>query len=174
MNFPFLLDPKKWKKINYPISLLSILCPSIYLFVLIKIKLFKKKIENIEKVSHNLPNHSKPLPSTLGTIFSTALADLTTVAVGLLFVVPVMLLALYLGTKDIQYLRNNQHLVYIHFHGFPFILCGTTAFYYLLSNIRMRETILREMKKKVFFKVKLIVIKIVINCFLKTKLQYYN
>ena len=53
-------------------------------------------------VPFNQPSKSKPLPSSLETIFKTSLADLATVATGLFLVVPSISLTLYLGSKDFQ------------------------------------------------------------------------
>jgi hypothetical protein len=138
-------DPSKKKKMNYPITALTIICPIIYFFVLVKIKLYNRK-ETAKIIPLSLPSQSKPLPSTLGTIFQTSLADLATVAVELVITVPSLILVLYLGTKDIKYLNDHLHLVYFHFHGVPLIMIGMTLLNYLASNKKMRETLAREFK----------------------------
>ena len=121
------------------------MCPTIYIFVFLKIKLYKRKTK-VDIVPCDLPNHSKPLPSSLSNIFNTSLANLATIAISLLIVVPSMLLAVYLGTLDIQYLTKHKYLVYLQFHGLPFIVTGSNALTYLISNKKMREAIMRNLQ----------------------------
>jgi hypothetical protein len=127
------------------------MCPITYIFVLVKIQVFKRKTK-VEILPHNLPNHSKPLPSSLGNIFNASLANLATVAVSLLIVVPSMVLAVYLGTKDIDYLNKRKALVYLQFHGLPFIVTSSNALAYLISNRKMRDAIIRELQN--YFRLK--------------------
>ena len=138
-------DPSVKKKMNYPITALAIVCPIVYVFVLIKIKLYRKKC-NTSIIPFVAQSQSKPLPSSLGLIFQTSLANLTTVAIELLIVIPSLILMLYLGTKDLQYLIHHKNLVYFHFHGIPLILVTFSAINYFASNKKMRKTVLREIK----------------------------
>ena len=145
--FHIISDPKKSRKINYPVSILAIISPLVYITVLIKIKMFKRKHEIVLPV---LPNHQRPLPSSLGFIFNTSLVDLATVAVSLLTVVSVAGAALIIGMLDINYLRSHQHLVYFHFHGLPNILLTVVPIIYLSRNPRLKDFFLKGFQNKVF------------------------
>jgi hypothetical protein len=138
-------DPYRKKKINYPITALTILCPLIYFIVLVKINLFKHN-EKAKIIPLSLPSQSRPLPSSLSTIFQTSLADLATVAIELVITVPTISILQYLGTKDMEYLYNHLNLVYFHFHGVPLIIIGMSLLNYLVSNKKLRNTLVRELK----------------------------
>jgi hypothetical protein len=138
-------DPSAKKKMNYPITALAIVCPIVYVYILIKIKLYRKKCAtNI--VPLVAPSQRMTLPSSVGKIFQTSLANLTTVAIELLIVIPSLVLMLYLGTKDMEYLHSHLNLVYFHFHGIPLILTTFSAINYFASNQKMRTTLLREIR----------------------------
>ena len=113
--------------------------------VLIKIKLYRKKCTTII-IPFIAQNQSKPLPSSLGIIFQTSLANLTTVAIKFLIIIPCCFLLWYLGTKDMQYLLHHKNLVYFHFHGIPLIIGTFSALNYFVNNKQMRETLFREIK----------------------------
>ncbi len=138
-------DPTVKKKVNYPITVLAIICPIVYVYVLIKIKLYRKKCTTII-IPFVAQNQSMPLPSSLGIIFQTSLANLTTVAIEFLIILPCCFLLWYLGNKDMQFLLHHKNLVYFHFHGIPLIIGTFSALNYFANNTKMRETLLREIK----------------------------
>ena len=141
-------DPSVKKKMNYPITALAIVCPLVYVYVLIKIKLYRKKCA-ASIIPFVVSSHSMPLPSSVGKIFQTSLANLTTVAIELLIVIPSLVLMLYLGTKDMEYLHSHLNLVYFHFHGIPLILTTFSVINYFVNNKKMTTTLLREIRRNI-------------------------
>ena len=130
---------------NYPITAPAIVCPIVYVYVLFKIKLYKKKCE-VSVIPFAVPSHSMPLASSVGKNFQTSLVYLTTVAIQLLTVIPTLFLILYIGAIDMQYLLRHQNLVYFHLHGVPLILVTFSVINYFASNKKMTETVFREIK----------------------------
>lgn len=80
-------------KMNYSLNLLMALCPMVFIFVIVKIKLYKKKIVSPTTL---VTSQNQPLPSSIGLVLQTSLADLATVAIGLLIVVPSTVVILHL------------------------------------------------------------------------------
>ena len=144
-SFP---DPNLPRKINYPVSYLAVLCVTVYLTVLIRIKIFKRKID--PEPLAQLPARQQPLPSTLAKIFSTSLADLATVALALLSIVATAGTAVYIGTLDIGYLRVNQHLAYFHFHWLPSFNLMALPCIPFLQNQKLRDFLLREIRTRFY------------------------
>ncbi len=80
-------------KMNYSLTLLMALSPMVFIFVIVKIKLYKKKIASPLSL---VTSQNKPLPSSIGLVLQSSLADLATVAIGLLIVVPSTAVILHL------------------------------------------------------------------------------
>jgi hypothetical protein len=86
-------NPTAKNKMNFSLSLLMFLSPLVFFIVIVKIRLYKKKIDPfLVHVNY----HSNSLPSSVGLILQTSFADLVTVGVGLLVVVPSTILVLHL------------------------------------------------------------------------------
>ena len=140
-------DPNLPRKINYPVTCLTVLCVTVYTTVLIKIKIFKRKIDVAPLA---LPARQQPLPSTLNNIFSTSLADLATVALALLSFTTTAGAAVFIGTLDISYLRSQQHLVYFQFHWLPSINLILLPMIPFLQNRKLRDFLLREFRARFY------------------------
>lgn len=105
-------------KMNYSLTLLMALSPMVFIFVIVKIKLYKKKIVSPPTL---VTSQSKPLPSSIGLVLQTSLADLATVAIGLLIVVP--------STAVILHLVNIFSLI-LFYHDFIEIIRKKLMFVY--------------------------------------------
>jgi hypothetical protein len=86
-------DSTVTNKTNYSLTFLTVLSPIVFIFILVKINLYKKKEISFPIA---LTSQSNTLPPTLGLLHKTSLADLVTVAIGLLIVVPSAILVLFL------------------------------------------------------------------------------
>ena len=88
-------DPSVKNKMNYSLTLLMVLSPIVFIFVTVKIRLYKSKVTLFPVIS--APN-KKPLPSSVGLLLQASLADLVTVAIALLIAVPSTFIVLHLVT----------------------------------------------------------------------------
>ena len=86
-------DPTIKNEMNYSLNVLMALSTVVFIFVRVKIKLYKKKVDThpVHQTSH-----AKPLPSLLGLVLKTSMASLATVAIGLLIAIPSTILVLRL------------------------------------------------------------------------------
>ncbi len=88
-------DPSAKNKMNYSLNLLMVLSPVVFLTVISKIRLYKKKVGSFLVQEPQ----SNSLPSSVELILKTSIADLVTVGVGLLVVVPSTILILHLVNR---------------------------------------------------------------------------
>ena len=86
-------NPDVKNKMNYSLNLLMVLSPMVFIAVIVKIRLYKNKIG---APSDHENFHSNSLPSSVGLLLQTSLADLVTVGIGLLIVVPSTILIVHL------------------------------------------------------------------------------
>jgi hypothetical protein len=88
-------DTSVKSKMNYSLNLLMVLSPVVFLIVISKIRLYKKKVGSFLVQEPQ----SNSLPSSVELILKTSIADLVTVGVGLLVVVPSTILILHLVNR---------------------------------------------------------------------------
>ena len=132
-------------KFNYCLSFSLILAISVYAFVLIKIKLYEMK-DPIPTVSLEV---SGGIPSMVSQIFKNSLASLSTIALGLSLLLPLLALLNILNYADSQKLESYpyKYLVNVYQHFQPAVLHAFILIFYFKGQRRMRKTILNELRR---------------------------
>jgi hypothetical protein len=84
-------DPTMKDKMNYSLTFVTIFSPTVFIYVLVKIKIYKNKEATV-----NLTAYNKPVTSSLGLLHQASIADFVTVAIGMFIVIPTTVFVLYL------------------------------------------------------------------------------
>jgi len=143
-------------KINYIFQSSFVILFFVYSFVLLKKMIYNSK-KVVPTISYEVDQKNKPLPSTIGNIKKTMLANFGTLATTVVAVLPIMFSSLVLNAVDTEKLSTfpYYHLVQFHSHVCPFICLAFLVISHYTSHKKLRLAAFRELKE-IFFN----------NCFL--------
>ncbi len=134
-------DPRKIKDNKMNILLVISLLGNIltYLFVLVKSKIYRSK----DLATAPIVQLNYSLPVLLGNILDTSLADFTTLAVGILFVLIFQFLIGILSSVDPGKLGIYPYKIIYHSfqHLIPFMMHSLILLYYFKRHKKMRKAV---------------------------------
>ena len=135
-------------KSNWVIIVLSGFSVGFYLFAVVRIYLFRKKIKPITLLPGQ-PVRTSPwtLQKVNNLMDKQTLANLASIAVEFMSLVPVLLLSLvsnFVISPDNMNIYPYYLIVYVKNHLFPFAIHVISAFNYYRKSAKMREAIKRE------------------------------
>jgi hypothetical protein len=127
-------------KLNLPLQTAFLVSLFIYCFVFVKIRLYKLKSPSVAPV--------QGLPSSLGQILKSTLANFAVLAVIMLTVAPIIGISLVLNAAKFDQLGRDPyyHWVQVHQHLLPFFCTGFLVLSYFISHGNIREAVVREIK----------------------------
>ena len=147
-------DPRQLKglKLNYSLHFSFFILFFAYFFVLFKIKCYSSKDLVTNNVTPQVLRQNQPLPSSIGPILQTMLANHVTLATVLIAPLPVMITSLILNAEDPEKLGTDLYYPWVQFqqHGCPFICSGLLAASYYITHRQLRSIAYRELKE-IFF-----------------------
>jgi len=114
--------------------------------------LLKKYFYNSEEVfptiSHQIGHNNQSMPSTIGNIVKTMLANFITLATTLIAVFPLIFTSLILNATPAEKLSTYPyyHFVQFHLHICPFLGTGLLVISYYFSNANLRSVAFRNLK----------------------------
>jgi len=134
-------------KINYSLHLSIIILCFIYFYVLLK-KYFYNSEEVFPTISHQIGHNNQSMPSTIGNIVKTMLANFITLATTLIAVFPLIFTSLILNATPAEKLSTYPyyHFVQFHLHICPFLGTGLLVISYYFSNANLRSVAFRKLK----------------------------
>ena len=123
-------------KLNIPFQLSFAATFIIYVFVLIRIKLYKMK------------HLSETNDTALGKNLKSAMASIVGLALALATVAPAVMVSAFLNATDPEQLGNfpYYHLIQIHQHVIPFLATAMLTANSFVSNPKLRKTVLRQIQ----------------------------
>jgi len=148
-EIPTLLELGK-TKINYPFQFSFVILFFVYIFVFMRKRICSSN-EDIPTISYQTAFKNNTLPSTIGNIFKTMLANFLTLATTLIALLPVMFVTIVLNATPTEKLSIFPYydLIQFHLHICPFICFALLVVSYFASHKKLRS--IAYLKLKDFF-----------------------